>query len=269
MEWYYAVEGEQKGPVNDDEFRRLAQQGVITPQTLVWREGLANWQPYAEQAPPPPPLSTGAPPPNGVVCSNCRGIFPAGEVVSIGGAFHCVNCKPLALQRIREGAGATSAVEEMRNEHLKHEASIRSVGILYYLGGIALIVMGMLGFAAGTGSSGRIESTVFGVIFLGLGVLQILVGTGIRRLQRWSRIPVGILSGIGLLGFPMGTLINGYILYLVFSKKGGVVFSDEYKAVIEQTPHIKYRTSIVVWILLALIVALIVFAIVAALVGRR
>jgi hypothetical protein len=93
------------------------------------------------------------------------------------------------------------------------------------------------------------------------------VGTGLRRLKRWARIPVGILSGIGLIGFPLGTIINAYILYLVFGKKGVTVFSDEYRLVIEQTPHIKYKTSIVVWIFLGLVLLLIVAGLVAAIVG--
>jgi hypothetical protein len=80
-------------------------------------------------------------------------------------------------------------------------------------------------------------------------------------LRKWARIPTGILSGLGLLGFPLGTLINGYILYLIFSQKGKTVFSEEYQAVIEQTPHIKYRTSILVWILLGLVLLVIGIAI--------
>jgi hypothetical protein len=47
-----------------------------------------------------------------------------------------------------------------------------------------------------------------------------------------------VLSGIGLLGFPIGTLINGYILYLFLSKKGRTVFAPEYQEVIEATPHV-------------------------------
>ena len=42
------------------------------------------------------------------------------------------------------------------------------------------------------------------------------------------------------------SLILGYILYLLLSKKGSMVFSPEYRLIIERTPHIKYRTS---WIL--------------------
>ena len=107
------------------------------------------------------------------------------------------------------------------------------------------------------------------VVFLGLAALQIWAGIGLRRLSPWARIPSGILSGFGLLGFPIGTLINGYILYLLFSKKGTTVFSEEYKRAIAQTPHIKYRTSLVVWILLGLLLLLIGGLVVGFLISRR
>ena len=42
-----------------------------------------------------------------------------------------------------------------------------------------------------------------------------------------------------------------------------MVFSPEYQAVIAQTPHIRYRTSKVVWILLGLVLLIIVFGLVA------
>jgi hypothetical protein len=64
-------------------------------------------------------------------------------------------------------------------------------------------------------------------------------------------------------------LINGYILYLVFSQKGKTVFSDEYQAVIQQTPHIKYRTSIIIWILLGLVALLLAIGLFATIFGRR
>jgi hypothetical protein len=44
------------------------------------------------------------------------------------------------------------------------------------------------------------------------------------------------------------------------------VFSEEYQRVIAETPHIKYRTSIVVWILLGLLLLLIAIAVLAALI---
>ena len=269
MEWYYAVGGEQKGPVGEEEFQRLAQQGVVTSQTLVWREGMTAWQPYGGAAPPPMPGHAAG---GGVVCAGCRGIFPGSEVVSVGGGLYCAACKPLVLQRLREGEFGTTAAEAMRKEHLKHEASVKSIGFLYYLGGAAMLLLGVImivGIGAGGGAQEPFPVILMSVFVLVFGAGQLWVGHGLRGLRRWARIPTGILSGLGLLGFPVGTIINAYILYLVFSAKGKTVFSDEYQAVIEQTPHIKYRTSIVIWILLALVVGLVAFGLIAAFVSRR
>jgi len=264
MEWYYSVEGERKGPVSDEEFQRLAQQGVVTPQTLVWRAGMATWQPYA----PETPIQTSLPPAEGrVTCSGCGNSFAPGDVIPVANGLYCVACKPVALQRIREGVPA-SAVDGIRNKHLKHEASVKSVGLLYLLGGTALFLIGI-----GTGvaylARSELWAAIPGFLLVGMGVGQFWVGLGLRRLKPWTRIPTGILSGIGLIGFPIGTLINGYILYLIFCKKGKMVFSDEYRDVIEQTPHIKYRTSIIVWIFLGLLILLVAVGLIGVLVGRR
>ncbi|MDQ1472633.1 MAG: hypothetical protein QOJ99_4113 [Bryobacterales bacterium] len=64
MDWYYAFEGQQRGPVSETELTRLAGQGVIAPATLVWHAGLPDWQPWsslcgmqAARGYPAPPLA--------------------------------------------------------------------------------------------------------------------------------------------------------------------------------------------------------------------
>jgi hypothetical protein len=57
------------------------------------------------------------------------------------------------------------------------------------------------------------------------------------------------------------------MLCLLVSSKASTIFSPEYKAIIAQTPHIKYRTSLMLKIVLALFVAIIVLAIAAAFIG--
>lgn len=42
--WYFAENNSQRGPVSPQEIANLIQQGLITPSTLVWRPGMANWQ---------------------------------------------------------------------------------------------------------------------------------------------------------------------------------------------------------------------------------
>ena len=73
-----------------------------------------------------------------------------------------------------------------------------------------------------------------------------------------KEIPATFLSVCALFAVQLGTLIGFYMLYLLLSKKGTMVFSPEYKEIIAQTPHMKYKTSPVVWIALGLIVAVIV-----------
>ena len=47
MNWYYAQDNQQVGPLNDEELTPLIQSGAITPATLVWHSGLAGWQPFS------------------------------------------------------------------------------------------------------------------------------------------------------------------------------------------------------------------------------
>jgi len=49
--WYYAVDGEQKGPIDAAELNLLIAVSTIGPETLVWREGMTDWQPAAAALP--------------------------------------------------------------------------------------------------------------------------------------------------------------------------------------------------------------------------
>jgi len=139
MEWFYAVGDKQMGPVPEEEFKRLAADGTIRPDTLVWSAGMDNWRPYREiasasvgTAPPASELSGSTTELSGsttepsgstsgagsVVCRECGKIFPPEEVVKFGDAFVCASCKPVYVQRLREGApgadyGATVTEEEL------------------------------------------------------------------------------------------------------------------------------------------------------------
>jgi len=76
--WYYADRnGQQQGPLSREDFLRVIEHERPSPDTLVWRDGLAQWQPLSslavelgldrpnaappQSAPPPPPFSTPAP----------------------------------------------------------------------------------------------------------------------------------------------------------------------------------------------------------------
>jgi hypothetical protein len=160
-----------------------------------------------------------------------------------------------------------------RRAHLSHEASVKSIGCLYYFGAVFGVLFGVIYIvSAVAGGMGNADVPVvllvgIGAFMLGIGLAQGYVGYGLRRLLPWARIGGIVISAIGLLGFPIGTLISAYFLYLLVSQKGEIVFSDYYRHVIAQTPHIQYKTSIIVKVLLGLLVGVLLLGIVAAIVG--
>ena len=70
--WYYADRhGQQQGPLSREDFLHVIERERLPPDTLVWRDGLAQWQPLSSlaaelgqaatpppAAPPPPPFRT-------------------------------------------------------------------------------------------------------------------------------------------------------------------------------------------------------------------
>lgn len=56
MQWYYAQQGKSIGPVTEDDFQKLVASGNITPQTLVWHEGMPEWVKQSTINQPPPAL---------------------------------------------------------------------------------------------------------------------------------------------------------------------------------------------------------------------
>lgn len=49
-QWYYVSAGQQQGPVDEEQMRRMFQGGQIVANTMVWCEGMANWQPLSSSS---------------------------------------------------------------------------------------------------------------------------------------------------------------------------------------------------------------------------
>ncbi len=62
MEWYYQQDNAAQGPVSEEVFRAKIADGTIRPETLVWHDGMPEWQPLSAAAPSyagggqPPPV---------------------------------------------------------------------------------------------------------------------------------------------------------------------------------------------------------------------
>lgn len=82
MNWFYAENGQQKGPVSETDLNALAEMGALQAQTMLWREGMPGWQPLG-QVRPDLALVSGAPMISGVAIPE--------------------QSKDLVIQQLREG----------------------------------------------------------------------------------------------------------------------------------------------------------------------
>ena len=106
MEWYYAVEDQQRGPVGDRELAQLVADEVVTEDTLVWNSTFDEWQAFADVRDTVPwsILATAtvpeAPDRDAGGCSACgRATAPEG-LTEIGGERLCSDCR---LSRLHPG----------------------------------------------------------------------------------------------------------------------------------------------------------------------
>ena len=48
MQYYAVINGERTGPYTGEEFQQRVDAGDILPNTLVWRQGMTEWKPFAQ-----------------------------------------------------------------------------------------------------------------------------------------------------------------------------------------------------------------------------
>ncbi|MGB8356489.1 MAG: DUF4339 domain-containing protein [Chthoniobacteraceae bacterium] len=227
----------QTGPFSIQDIREMVDTGVASINDEGWHSGLSSWAPLSK-------------------------ILPADNATDSAPA------PPFVLK--------TAA--EIRETYLGHETAIKSMGFLYYIAG-GIVSLGALSFltitvitasspdgSVNTHALGPVPPIFLAVFFGLLAGFYFWLGNAMRRLDPNGTTPAIILAVIGLLGFPLGTLINGYFLYLLLSEQSKMVFSSEYSEVIEATPNIKHKTNrtvlylvIFVFILTALLVAGVIF----------
>src|SRR5262245_3367331 len=93
VNWYYIQHGQKVGPVSDTQLDERVREGQLTPEALVWREGMPEWLPYGRvrsvKAPAVPGHPTGR-----LSCALCDKSFAPDEVLAFESAWVCAVCKP-------------------------------------------------------------------------------------------------------------------------------------------------------------------------------
>jgi uncharacterized RDD family membrane protein YckC len=203
MNWFYANAGQQAGPVNDADFERLVREGVILPITLVWRDGMANWEPYANVATAPQPprgygAAAGAPPadfaaPAGqVACHECGKFVPIEDTMQINGVSICAECKPIYVQKMREG---TVPFVPASNSEVRYAG--------FWIRVVAKFIDGL-------------------IVGIPIGLLYVIAifGFGVTPMQRPGAVPdmsalfaqMGMQLGVQVIGMVLGGLYTVYFV---------------------------------------------------------
>lgn len=146
MNWYYA-EGKRKiGPISKEEFRSLAQAKKINSKTLVWRPGMKDWQELGEivkQKSSSSQEQQKAVTPGKAVCSECGETFSEDEMISFENAKVCAGCKPVFVQKIKEGV-SVAGIMEYAGFWIRFGAKFIDWVILGIIGWILFIPAGIL-----------------------------------------------------------------------------------------------------------------------------
>ncbi|EDY20063.1 hypothetical protein CfE428DRAFT_2652 [Chthoniobacter flavus Ellin428] len=112
MNWYYALGDQRQGPVSDSELDALIASGKINENTLIWKEGMANWQPLKDARPSGP--GGEAVPPGWIRCTATGRYFPPEEIVYLDGKPYSAAAKESVLQGVMQ-TGALPGTELGRN----------------------------------------------------------------------------------------------------------------------------------------------------------
>lgn len=120
MQWYYEENGVQVGPFTERQFEDCVTMGKVRSDTLVWRDGMAEWQPYstflggaATPAAVPPSVVTRA-----LNCSQCGRAFMPEDMIRHQNLWVCASCKNVFFQRVKEGLAPGGAAMWRDNNKL-------------------------------------------------------------------------------------------------------------------------------------------------------
>ena len=103
-EWFYALGDQQKGPVTAAELLALEQAGTLRHDSLVWIEGMPNWQPWSEASSRARAAAGVDAVEGGMVrCAFSGRLLPKEQAVRYGERFVAIEHKDAFLQALREG----------------------------------------------------------------------------------------------------------------------------------------------------------------------
>jgi len=241
MHWYYAGEGVQVGPLTETEFEDLVRIGKITDETIVWRDGLSEWQPYgrihkvATSSVPPQISKTPS-----LRCSECSREFNQDELIRYQDSWICTTCKPVFFQRLREGVPTPGALN-YAGFWVRFGAKVID-GVIYSV--VQLAVMFVFGPMLGFNFFSSEPPTNFTFLFLYPVLFAIWLFYSIWFVGRFGATPGKMALGLKIVtssGAPVSymkavarffaEIVSGIICYIGYIM---AAFDEEKKALHDQ-----------------------------------
>ncbi len=181
MEWYYAVTDGKVGPVPQAEFDALVQAGKVGPETKVWHDGMVTWALYGDLAPAstfPAPVTTGL-----HRCAECGALFPEAEMIAFEHARVCAACKPVFVQKLKEGIAPPGGPLNYAGFWIRAGAYLIDYIIVQITNFFVVFVMMAAGLSverlpAGTSSHFRALNGAGTLLVSGIGVLYAVFFNG-------------------------------------------------------------------------------------------
>lgn len=164
-QWYYANGTDRKGPVDENAFEALVANGLITDSTLVWHEGLAEWQPYSA-------VKAGGSPAAPAVAA-ATAASGTGQSISLGGQTVTEATKEEYVQRMREGVNTMDGQHHYAGFWIRVVAVIID-GIITNIAAYAIIIP--LALIFGGTAMDALEPEAAGV---GFAIVSMVISFGI------------------------------------------------------------------------------------------
>jgi general secretion pathway protein G len=141
--------------------------------------------------------------------------------------MYCKQCgQPLTDgSRFCSTCGISAQAEVPRPATLVRPGLITVLAVLNFIAAVGLGVTGLVIAFAGIRRDPFLIAVA--VLFIGVAVAHVVCGSGLLRLKPHGRILQLIFAFIGLLGFPLGTLVSILILVYFFSDGVKILFSGK------------------------------------------
>ena len=179
--WYYLNGQNQRiGPVDHAGLSDLVSNGTVNDETLVWREGFAEWTAYGTVRESNAGTASAAT--EHVACEECGGVFVKDDVIRFRGRFICSACKPAVMQKLSQGLGSRSADMDYAGFWIRLGAKL-----LDWI--ISMVVFIVLGFGAAVigGAESALESESGGpLLFFVINVLPTIFSILYGLLFTWK-----------------------------------------------------------------------------------